>query len=391
MIERLLRCGLIRYAVEAMAEQGYLHFETENGRSSIEASSFVVCDDPTRIAVVADRIRSDRQGAGTMKSPIRLERLRDSIELSIGEWIVTTQTKYAEPRLFAGRIWKIVNIDESNNTIEIATDQGEIQSINPRDYPWIRSAATISIREARYIRSEAKLSIELTNHRQAWSAMLLAARHGANARLNIDPAIAGKPTELVEIVQRSLPGTLPHQLARRRDPEAEVSKILSSINPELPDLELFPKLTPTSASSPQLFNASERVRHALKSDRDARQGYELLYRYVGSQNSNQLERILNLCSTDLTREIIRHLAENAPASEQPLKEVDDPFDLPSEIVGHLPRQWSEIDIYKFTGDLRTMSYPGFGWNIAPHPPAQTAGKIAKETTINEVPSGHRGK
>jgi MobA/MobL family len=376
-IERFLRCGLVHHAVEAMAERGYLQFMTEDGRDSNEASSFVVCDDPTRIAAVAEKIRNDRQATGIMRTPIRLERVRDSIELSIGEWIVTTQTKYAEPRLYAGRIGKIVNINESDNTIEIATDQGDIQPINPREYPWIRSAAAISIREARYINPDAKLQIELTDHRRAWSVLLLAATHGANAKLNIDPKIAHTASELVEVLQRSLPGALPHQLIRRGDPEAEIAQIISSIRNKLPDLEFFPDATPTKSTTPYPTNVSERVRHVLKSDQ---RGYELLYQHVGKHNPDHvanITRVLDLCSSDLTREIIRLLAEIESARKQKLDEVADAIDLPPELADHAPRQWSEFDIYNLRIDLSTMSLPGSIWGLAPRPSRKTQGTASK--------------
>ena len=133
--------------------------------------------------------------------------------------------------------------------------------------------------------------------RRAWSALLLAAGHGANARLNIDPKIARTAADLVDVVDRSLPGALPHQLIRRRDPDAEIAEVISSIRKELPELEIFPDITPTEVRIPQPINVAERVRHVLKSDRDAKLGYQLLFQHVSRDNPDHqtnVERILPL-------------------------------------------------------------------------------------------------
>jgi hypothetical protein len=213
----------------------------------------------------------------------------------------------------------------------------------------------------------------------------LAATHGANARLKVDPKIARTASELVEVVQRSLPGALPHQLVRRRDPEAEIAQIMSSIRDELPDLEFIPDTTPTKSKTPHPTNVSERVRHVLKSDDNARRGYELLYQHVGRHNPDHMAnvtRVLDLCSSDLTREIIKLLAEIESAPKQKPNEVADAIDLPPELADHAPKQWSEADIYSLRIDLSTMSIPSSVWGLAPRPSRKT------ESTASKIEDGN---
>lgn len=386
-IERLLRCGLVRPAIEAMTASDRLLFTADRNDDLNEPSLFVVCDDTRNIKSAGQAIREGRVSSGIYDAPVRLERLRDSIELSVGEWIIATRSNYAEPRLYTGQFARIVEIDPRRNAFEIELAEGHTRWINAKEYPDIRSAAAISIREARAIFPEARLSIQLTEARRAWSALLLGATRGTNTQLYIDPTIAQTPTDFVQVVQRSLPAILPHKLIPVRDQDAEVAMLLSSIRQDIQELELIPEPSPPERPTPRPLNISERVRHLLQSDNNVRRGYQMLHRHIGSDNAHRLSntaRILDLCTNDLTRAIVQFLGEvDLGPTQKPKDELDDAFDLPPEITTHAPREWSEIDIYNLKLDLRSMSIPRSEWLLESVGRIQTADKGTENVTSHE--------
>lgn len=393
-IERLLRCGLVRPAIEAMAKSEMLRFTADRNENLGDSSLFVVCDDARRIAGVGQAVREGRIASGMYGAPVRLERLRDFIELSVGEWIVTTQSNYAEPRLVSGRFARIVEIDSVRNAIEIELAEGDTRWIDPKKYPGIRTAAAISIREARGIFPRASLSIQLTDARRAWSTSLLAATHGANAQLFVDPKIAQTSKEFVRVVQRSLPGILPHKRIPLRDRDAEDATLLSSIKQDRQELELIPEPLPPKKQAPPPLNISERVRHLLQSNYNIRLGYQILYRHIGPDNADRLAntaRILDLCYNDLTRAIVEFLGDIELGSTQKTKdELDDTFDLPPEIATHAPREWSEIEIYNLRVDLGSMSFSQSEWQLESASRIQSANK-GKENVTSHEPSDNSAR
>ncbi len=388
-IEGLLRCGLVRPAVEAIERSGLLQFGVDREGDRNDPARFVVCDDTRNISSVGQIIREGRIASGMYDTPIRLERLRDPIELSAGEWIVMTQTSYAEPRLVSGQFARIVEIDPVRNVLKIELAEGGTRRIDPKQYPGIRPAVTISIREARGIFPRASLSIQLTDAHRAWSALLLAATLSARAQLFVDPKIAQTSKDFVRVVQRSLPGILPHKLIPLRDRNAEDATLLSSIKQDRQELELIPEPSPPKKSAPRPLNISERVRHLLQSNYNIRLGYQMLYRHIGPDNADRLAntaRILDLCYNDLTRAIVQFLGEIELGSTQKTKdELDDTFDLPPEIATHAPREWREIEIYNLRVDLGSMSFSQSEWRLEPASRIRGANK-GKENMTSHEPS-----
>jgi hypothetical protein len=366
-VERLLRAGLVRRAIEAMDKQGQLEFATHPGRHTRDGSLFVVCDDPRRIGAVSETIRNDRVRSGHVGLPVQLEGLRTTVELSVGEWIVTTAPRSGDPKLDAGQFARIVAIHAGSNEIEIVHG-GEPKRIDLSDDPAIRPAAAISIREAQALPPEASIAVELSDPRRASSALLLVAKCREHARLHVEPSVARTTGELIEAARRSLIGALPQHRTIRPDQEAEIRKILPNVSgaSDVDVFEMFPDWTPIQVELPRPI-AGEDVRHLTASNFHARLGYRLLHQHVGPHNPNHaanLAHALSLCSSELTETIARFLAGVEPTMDAD-HEFDATFDSPPELSELEPRRWDVFELQKLKEDLCTMTIPGSVWGTRP--------------------------
>ncbi|WP_092188234.1 MobA/MobL family protein [Bradyrhizobium sp. cf659] len=224
------------------------------------------------------------------------------------------------------------------------------------------SEAVLSLREARGLSAEARLAVEATAPRNLWSALLLVASRGQNARLHVIPALARSAAELVDVARSSLPGALPHERAMRKDPDAAINRIVSDMTN---DLEVLPETTPVEIKPPRPIHATEDVRRLLAHDRIARHGYRLLYDYVGPHNVDRTEnttRALSLYCNELTRTVVRFLG--GVERKLPL-DPNMSFDLPSELEELEPERWDYLDVYQLRTDLRCLTIPGRNCPINP--------------------------
>lgn len=359
-IERLLRSGLIGRAVTAMSACGRLEFGIPPDRHPSTAM-FVACDDPRRIEVVSDSIRKDRAHDGTIGSPTHLRGSRGTFGVSAGEWIVATGRVQGEPGLEAGQFAQVNAMDETRNTIVVEHDQ-VLKHIAWGPKVAIRSAAAISIREARGLPANASLVVELTDPRRTWGALLLAARHGQHARVQIAPAIARTPDELIDAARRFLPAAFPHRRPILADSDAKLSKMAPMAAIKLPDLDFLPDQAGARVAAPPSINAPENVRKLLSSNVHARLGYQLLHNHVGRHNPNSaanVEHVLGLCSSELSSIVTRHVAgiDRRETAEDDLTV----FDLPPELTEMEPRNFDLIDVERLKFDLWTMTIPGSIW------------------------------
>jgi hypothetical protein len=264
-IEKMLRCGLIGQAINQMAQQGLLIFApTKDGRGDAQFD-FVVCGDPRQLADTEKWLQARRAREDGSIAPVMVQLPRGPIVLCQDQWIVFTQTDYLArpPCVRAGELAKIVEIDADRNTIRALLPDQEIALIDLKEFPHIRSGFAISIREARQIKRPYKLRIEISSARHAWAGLLLATRQQQASTVILDPQVARDVQSLITAVRASLPGALPHQLAYRPDPNAELAKTLTAIGPDPiaskdfelenmpePDLsqpvEKFPQALPTN-------------------------------------------------------------------------------------------------------------------------------------------------
>jgi hypothetical protein len=360
-VERLLRSGLVCRAVAAMSTSGRLEFGIPQDRDSGTAM-FVACDDPRRITWVSNAIREDRVRAGTMGSPIRLEGSRGALEVSVGEWIVATGRVQGEPEFESGQFVQVAATDKGRNTIVVEHER-ILKHIVLGPEITIRPAAAISIREARRLPANASLIVELTDPRRTWAALLLAARHGEFARVQIAPTIARTRDELIDTVRRNLPAAFPHRRQIFGGPDARLDKIVPKAASKLPDLDFLPDQATVRVTTPPSINAAENVRSLLSSNLHARLGYQLLFNHVGRHNpssASNAEHVLRLCGSELSSIVTRHLAgiEHCEAAADDDLTV---FDLPPELIEMEHRHFDLIDVERLKYDLWTMTIPGSVW------------------------------
>jgi hypothetical protein len=255
-------------------------------------------------------------------------------------------------------------IDRSNSSIEIMHDE-QTKRINLEAFAAIRSATTITIREARGLPANVRLDVELTDHRHTWAALLLVARRNANARIYVDPALARSAEELIDVARQSMPAALPHQRTMKPDPDAEIGKMLLPKGENGLEPEDFPEPRSPVRTPPRPIHFEETLRSAIASNFYAREGYALLYHHVGPHNRDRgpnAERILGLCTSDLTATLVRFLAKLEP---QQVREELDYYDMPPELPEHDPARWPLIEIQKTKVDLQTMATAGSSWGLRP--------------------------
>ncbi len=352
-IERLLRSGLLRHAIEAMAELKLLNFGFRRDIHIDETLPFAVVD-RRHIEDIGNAIRMDRVRAGLIEKHETLAGPRGDVELSLGEWIVTAGQRGLPATMHAHQLAQIVAIDSTANWIDVIR-QGEVARLDFRNDPAIRPAAAISIRDAWDAPSDASLVIELTDPRRVWAGLLLAANRIGNAQIYIDPEIARTPADLVDAARRSLPAALPSHRVVRPDNDAAISKMLDDF--------AFPE--PVAAQpeqTPPPVGFAEDVRHRLTKNAQTRLAYRLLHEHVAMHNPNHeqnVQRLLRLCSSELTKSVILFLAEKNEVPEF------DEFDLPFELVELGPRRWTPLEMHRFEWDLNQMTVRACGWGLLP--------------------------
>lgn len=357
---RLLRAGLVQHALNEMANNGSLEFGSLPDHAE-DASLFMVCDDQRQVHDLGQAIRRDRVQAGSIGKPLTLTVAGKELSFSIHEWIVTTKPADGSCTSVSADLARVLTVDPINATIEVVGSD-EKRRIDLKNGAAIRSAAVLSIREARILFADAKLAVLATDPRRLWSALLLVAMRGQNARLHVDPKLARNKDELVEVAQLSLPGALPHHRALRRDPDTQAGKTLLEIRDSF---EVLPDTTPVEIKPPRPINATEDVRRLFANDSIARTGYKLLYDYVGPHNADRIEntsRALGLYRNELTRTVIRFLAG---VERKSLRDQNMSFDLPSELEEIEPQRWDYLDVYQLKTDLQCLTIPGRDCPINP--------------------------
>lgn len=382
-VERLLRAGLIRLAINAMADGGLLRFGAP-GQEAGNASLIVACQDRHRMNELARTISEQRVRAKIIEPVEELTTFGGTLNLSVGEWIVTTQA-CEDPPLEVGQFAQIVGIGPSKSAIEVA-HHGEVKRIDLERFADIRSATTVTIREARGLPRNTRLIVELTGHRHIWAALLLVARRHAHAHLYIDTALARSVEELTEIAARSLPAALPHQRETKPDLNADTGEIppgppeLENFPEPLGDpsadigtcrleLEDFPEAPFVPLDPPRPIHLEENVRSMIVSNSHAHEGYRMLFEHVGPHNPNgrqNMERVLGLCTSELTATLVRFLAD---LEEEPIRDELRDFDFPLELPELDPTRWSIQDIERAKYDLQSVAIPGSNWQLRPPLPA----------------------
>lgn len=215
---RLLKVGLIEPAIRLLSRQGTLCFRGKPRRST--RVDFTVLDDASGVDRVA---RSLHERSGINRKRTRLTTSRGPLKLAPGELVIFEQTDYRHrpPIVRQGGFATAVEIQPCKRRLRVAVVSGAETDIDLVQFPYLRPAHVLSIREARRAPPQGTMRIEMTGSRHAYACLLLAATYPGTVTLDVSPKVAKKISTLVEVAERSLPAVLPWILKPHCDPRAE--------------------------------------------------------------------------------------------------------------------------------------------------------------------------
>ncbi|MFL9826145.1 MobA/MobL family protein [Rhodoplanes sp. SY1] len=417
-IARCLRAGLIRCALTAMAQRGRLLFEA--AVPVAQNVDFVVCDDTRQLRARNESFRNASEGRRAQTTI----GLPGAPALSAGDWVCFFKTDYSSrypkrhPEIRAGRLGRIIEVVPGRNVIRVEIGDGLVRNVKLDKFPSVRSAHALSIREARYAPKTASLVVELTSHRSAWAALLLAADRAGSAVARIDPAVATDVAGLIAAAAASLPAPLPSELVHCQDPDVVFSEIMRNCEParieaadgEAPieiipeprigdevappvladgadvratvapavieepppkpvgrdprgsDFEVEcmptpPETAPTTLVIPR-EKLHESVRAILCANPRTRQGWASLTAALRPDAPDRVkvgEKMIALCNESGPLAVLVRLLISTPV-EEALGELEE-SDLPRSLAESLPPSWSDWDLYVLAQDLAMIVVP----------------------------------
>jgi hypothetical protein len=402
-VERYLRSGLIARGINSMAKRQEIEFKDTDRLFDKSASfDFLVCNDSRRLKDLNDKIRTLRIRRGELATSIKFGHPRKPVQLSPDEWIVFTRDDYSScpPVIRRGELAQIKNIDSHKNQISVSLSTGECATIELERFTHFRPAHALLIREARNVDRQHRLLIDVSEVHHVWAATVLAAQM-PHAALAVNPQIAKNISSLIAATAASLPAALPHQLALRRDPNAELAAIfrgevaVAPLSPSLdidamPDpkapegaaiaslggarsststfeFETFPiPKPPRKIKSQPIAALHERVRALLDCTPHTRRGMDRLREKLQHDNPERdtnARHILQVCGDDSPLAAIVNTLWKPRSSipTDPMAELD----LPLEIEQLSPRAWDEWDLYRLKIDLSTLQWNFTRWEITP--------------------------
>jgi hypothetical protein len=420
-VERFLRAGLVGPAVQLIAKRQDIGFKAVGHPSDEDtAFDFVVCNDPRRVKDLNEEIRSLRLRQGKLQAPTQLGHPLKPVWLSQGEKIVFTRDDYSvrPPRIRAGEMAKILEIDSHRNAIRVELSGGAVERIELAHFTHFRPAHAILIREARMLDRQYSLCMVVSDLHHLWAALILAVRY-PRATLMIDTRVATDIPSLIAATQKSLPAALPHQLTLRRDPNAEMVAILNGdgsapqlagtfelerfpepgetpqnvermeLPPEKMRPERFPEPAPTvKIKSPPLVPLHERVRAILDFNAQTRRGEDRLRSKLSNSDPGRdanAEHILSLWGEDSLMTAVIGLLQGLRSSGA--KPSMNNLDLPPEIDHLAPREWSDWELYRLRIDLAALQFGFANWPITPHGPDSSDDDVVRNQSKREITPG----
>lgn len=422
-----LRAGLIDRACQSLQKRGALRF-TPIGKRARVAATFVVSDDAAQVATVDRELQAMRSARKRTKPTISVDTSAGRLELRPGEWIVYTADDDTNERIRAGRFARILE-KATAGRLNVAHADGAPATIDLARFPYIRSAHSISIREARRAPEDATLLIEVSTERFAWSAALLAADRGKNAVIQIDPSVAGHLDEWIGVVRKSMPvpylGDLWTPIDRlieinveskateiKKAPSEQPEDGLENLDEMAREVsaEKWRTFSPLSGAAPSLPSASGSFEHAtlairrpitLSPDQRQRLHDDLraaLYRNastelglarlqsalapVNERRNTVAENILKACPPGGPMAALVHVLAGDAVQREPLSDMELQLELPAQLTARMPRAWSAWEIYQFQIDLRTMTLHCANWPL----PLETAAIVSKPQSPKDEPA-----
>jgi MobA/MobL family len=412
---RDLRAGLVHRACHGLNQHGTLRFEPAD-EPTRAAAGFVVCNDVGRLAVVDRALQEARSSYRNAGPRFTIETPKGPLVLQSGQWIVYTASDYATGDIRAGRFAKVL-ASVASGTLDVVHPGRSNAAINLLQFPHVRSAYAISIREARHAPKDARLLIEVSTPDFAWSTALLAAERGENAVIRVDPSVARDLNGWIAAVRRSMPAPLIPDLTPHTDAEAELNLLMQKIDRAAPAAKLKVEKPPAveepleecfELMSDIARGTSEETRVALASASNA--PLSITTSEVSAEQAiptNHQPAILSKAQRERLHEDLRAVlrwnsdtklalprlqSALAPTNEQrnaiaenllqacprngPMaalvqvlrdhqerREADtfDDLELPAELTKRMPRAWGLWELYQFKTDLRSMAYANADW------------------------------
>jgi hypothetical protein len=409
-----LRAGLVDRACRALYREGQVCFESVDHRTP-GADDFVVCDDGARLASVDRQIHATGLSKDGVADTLALETRSGTQMLRVGQWIVYTANNYATEHIRAGRLAKIVAAGPPHG-LKVVHADGVAVELDLIKFPHVRSAHTISIREARYAHKNANLLIELTMRENSWSAALLAAsRPERGVIIHVDPSVAKNLEEWIAVVTCSKPAPLLTDLQLYDAPIAELSLLMRRIDrrtpileprqekrphneerivdwtapvielaksmPEGAQYELPDTIGPPAAhadtssdpvpSTPRQLDAlsktqrsrlHEDLRAALYRNSDARLALARLQSALAPRDDQAdvtFDNLLRACPADGPMATLMQVLMEREDEAGP--EEFSELELPNEMSARMPRAWSLWEMWQFRLDLNTMALSFSDW------------------------------
>jgi hypothetical protein len=199
---------------------------------------FTVCTNATAVKAADEALRRTygEKCARTGLPHFAAELTHGPVQLWPWQPVVWTRTDYSvlPPKVREGQVATIFSKDNRPSNIQVQLPDGEIMPISIRKFPWLRSGFALSIREARQIKDEASLRIELGDLRRAWPALVLAASRPNTASVIVDPSVARNIDALAMMLSASLPGSLSTDLTPPSDSTFGVSAETSWVFEDIP-------------------------------------------------------------------------------------------------------------------------------------------------------------
>jgi hypothetical protein len=276
--------------------------------------------------------------------------------------IVFTRTDYSvrPPKIREGRIATIFSVGNGASTIETLLSDGQVVPLSCRKFPWFRSAFALSIREARQIKEQLKLRVEIGDARRAWPALLLAAIQNS-ASVVIDPSVARHSSSLAMVLSGTLPAALPTELFVMPDWNAELSAEIAQMTDWFEAIPMPDAPKPSPKFTPPI-NVADNVRELLASDERSARAFQLLCKLLRPKSgcSEEVAAKLETSAQRLTMHIVNQLRE----TYRPKKSAEeDDRDDPRRLRLQNPQSWTIGDISELRSDLFAMTFRGSNLDI----------------------------
>jgi hypothetical protein len=358
-VERLLRAGLIRHAVDRLSELNILKFGLDMSASDVDAiharGDVLVTDDPRRL------FRGLQLHETNAEVPLEAAFVACNgayAAIRAGDRVVITATDYATrpPKIRAGNVGYVDEV-VSRNSIRIRLLDDSHVVVHLKEGSKVRPAQTLLIREARRALN-LRMTMEITMRTKAWAGLLLAVR-AVHAEIDISPSVADNSAELVAAIEANFGCSLPAALKQCRDAHAESSVAFDGFIDSL-----FP--VPSKEPTPAMRNLhlAEEVRDEILKSGLAREGLWLLYDAIRPGAPKRQETLEGIRPKIVPNSLLEWVVDVIAHDPKEVRQRDPlSVELPVEFEDVPGRGYEFWAIWNFIKELESMPLPGANWGF----------------------------